>query len=359
MLNLRVKYIFTSDKLSDQCVKGVQVMELKRIFKARKRIRELVRRTPLEYSYFLSELCGGEVWLKLENLQLTGSFKIRGALNKFLNLSEKAIRSGVVAASSGNHGQGVGYAASVVDAHATIVVPRNTARVKMNAINRYGVELIIRGDEYLEAERLARKIEMEEGRTFVSAYNDLEVIAGQGTVGLEMIEEKPDLDILLVPVGGGGLISGVGCVFKAAPFGSKLLGVQSVASPVMAESIKQDRIVQMELEESIAEGLHGGIETESVTFDLCKSLVDDFILVREKTIREAIRLLLTHQRQVVEGAGAVGVAAIIENPRRFRDRSVGIVVSGGNLDLDLLRTMICRERAQAHKMKKGVGLVER
>jgi threonine dehydratase len=231
----------------------------------------------------------------------------------------------------------------MVGAHATIVVPRNTARVKVDAINRYGAELIIQGDEYLEAERLARKIEREEGKTFVSAYNDLEVIAGQGTVGLEIIEENPDLEILLVPVGGGGLISGVGSVFKAAPSGSKLLGVQSVSSPVMAESIKQERIVQMELEESIAEGLHGGVEPESVTFDLCKSLVDDFILVREKTIREAIRLLLTHRRQVVEGAGAVGIAAIIENPRRFKGRSVGVVVSGGNLDLDSLRNMICRK----------------
>ena len=318
-------------------------MELKEIDAARRRIRVEVRETPLEYSPFLSELCGGEVWLKLENLQLTGSFKIRGALNKLLQLSDGARRRGVVAASAGNHGQGIGYAAGKLEVDATIVVPHNTPGVKLDAIRRYGVELVVHGETYMDAERLARRMEREEGKTFVSAYNDLDIIAGQGTVGLEMIEEEPDLDIVLVPVGGGGLISGVGCVFKAAHGGAEVLGVQSVASPVMCESIKQGRIVDMELGKSVADGLHGGIEEGSITFDLCRSLVDDFVLVQEEAIKEAIRLLLTRQRQVVEGAGAVGAAAIIENPDRFRNRRVGVVVSGGNLDERLLREAVCAE----------------
>ena len=311
-------------------------MELREVYAARRRIRGLVRETPLEPSPFLSGLCGGEVWLKLENLQLTGSFKIRGALNKLLQLSGEERRRGVVAASSGNHAQGVGYAARRLGVDATIVVPLHTPEVKLDAIRRYGVNLIVHGEEYMDAERLARRIEREEGKTFVSGYNDLDVIAGQGTLGLEMVEEKPELDVVLVPVGGGGLISGVGCVFKAA-LDAEVLGVQSVASPVMAESVRQGRIVDINLKESVAEGLHGGIEEDSVTFDLCRSLVDDFILVREESIVEAIRLLLTRQRQVVEGAGAVGAAAIMENPERFRGRRVGVVVSGGNLDPGLLR----------------------
>jgi len=314
-------------------------MELKEIYAARGRIRSWVRETPMEYSPYLGELCGGEVWLKLENLQLTGSFKIRGALNKLLQLSKEARKRGIVAASSGNHAQGVGYAARELGVEATIVVPRNTPAVKLEAIRRYGVELVVHGEEYMDAERLARRMEQEEEKTFVSAYNDLEVIAGQGTIGLEMVEEQPDLDVVLVPVGGGGLISGIGCVIKTALSRAEVLGVQSVASPVMAESIRQGHIVEMELDESVAEGLHGGIEEGSITFDLCRNLVDDFILVQEETIKEAIQLLLIRQRQVVEGAGAVGVAAIMEDPDRFRGRRIGVVISGGNLDTKLLREM--------------------
>jgi len=280
--------------------------------------------------------------LKLENLQLTGSFKIRGALNVLLKRSDEARRRGVVTASAGNHAQGVGYAAREIGVDATIVVPRNTPGVKLDAIRRYGVELIVHGAEYMDAERLARRLEQEEGKLFVSPYNDPDIVAGQGTVGLEMAEAEQDLDVVLVPVGGGGLISGVGCVLKAS-LGAEVLGVQSVASPVMAESVRRGCIVEMELGESVAEGLHGGIEGGSITFDLCRRLVDDFILVKEETIKDAIRLLLTRQRQVVEGAGAVGAAAIMENPGRFRGRRVGVVISGGNLAPELLREAACAD----------------
>ena len=312
-------------------------MELKEIYAARGRVRHWIRETPMAYSPFLSELCREEVWLKLENLQLTGSFKIRGALNKLLQLSEDARSRGVVTASSGNHAQGVGYAARKLGIEAIIVVPANTPEVKLEAIRRYGVELVVHGEEYMYAERLARRKETEDGKTFVSPYNDLDIIAGQGTVGLEMVEAQPDLDVIVVPVGGGGLISGVGCAVKAALSEVEVLGVQSFASPVMAESIRQGHIVDMDLEESVAEGLHGGIEAGSVTFDLCKSLVDDFILVQEDTIIDAIRLLLTRQHQIVEGAGAVGVAAIMEHPERFHNRKIGVLISGGNLDTELLK----------------------
>jgi len=194
----------------------------------------------------------------------------------------------------------------------------------------------------MDAERLAREMEGERGMTFVSPYNDLEVIAGQGTIGLEMMGANPDLETVLVPVGGGGLISGVGCAVKGINNDVGVVGVQSVASPVMCESIRSERIVEMELEDSVAEALHGGIEESSVTFEMCQKYVDDFILVQEETIVKAIAELLSRQHQVVEGAGAVGVAAIMENPKRFRGQKTGVVISGANIDEELLRRICCQ-----------------
>jgi threonine dehydratase len=312
-------------------------MELRDFYAVRKRIGKYIRKTPLARSPYLSGLCSGEVWLKLENQQLTGSFKIRGALNKLLQLSDEDRAKGIVAASSGNHAQGLGYAARMLDVGATLVVPGNTPKVKIDAIKDYGVDLIVHGDEYMDAERLARELEREVGKPFVSGYNDIDIIAGQGSIGLEMVEEVPDLDVVLVPVGGGGLISGIGCAVKNYDGRIEVIGVQSVASPVMCESIKRGRIVDIPLEESVAEGLHGGIEEGSITFDMCREYVDDFILVKEETILKAIGKLITEDHQVVEGAGAVVAAAIMEDPQRFEGRRVGAIISGGNIGRETLR----------------------
>jgi threonine dehydratase len=317
-------------------------MELRDIYEARRRIRQYVRETPLDGSPFLGDLCGGEVRLKLENQQLTGSFKARGALNRILKLTPEERRRGVVTASSGNHAQGVGYAARMLDMDATIVVPSETPNVKREAIRRYGVKLIVHSGDYDAAERYARKLEAEEGRVFVSAYNDLDIVAGQGTIGLEVTEAWPEMDVVLVPVGGGGLISGIGCAIKGVDSGIQVLGVQSVASPVMCESLREGQIVELELDESIAEGLYGGIEEGSVTFDLCRRYVDEIVLVQEETILEAMGRLLKHQHQVVEGAGAVGAAAIMEDPKRFKDKRIGVVVSGGNVEADLLKEALSK-----------------
>jgi len=300
----------------------------------------MVRRTPLEDSPFFSKACGGEVYLKFENLQLTGSFKIRGALNKMLQLSTEERERGVVTASAGNHAQGVGYGVKMLRIGATVVVPRNTPKTKIEAIRRYGVDLRVHGDDYDEAERKARELERELGKIYVSPYNDYEVIAGQGTVGLEIWEEKSDLDIVLVPVGGGGLISGIALALKSLNPEVRVVGVQSKASPVMYESIKRGEIVEIPVEESIAEGLHGGIEKGSVTFDLVKELVDEIILVEEKDIETAITLFLEHHHQVAEGAGAVGLAALMRCKRRFKDQRIGVVVSGGNIDISLMKKVL-------------------
>jgi len=312
-------------------------MELKDIYKAKQRISNFIRQTPLDESPFLSKLCENNVLLKLENQQLTGSFKIRGALNKMLTLTKKERERGIVAASTGNHAQGVGYAARMLDIKGQIVIPTYTPTVKREAIQRYKVEMIVHGDDYIISEKKARDIERKEGKTFISAYNDPLIIAGQGTIGIEIIEQAPDLTTLLVPLGGGGLISGVGCAVKSINPDIELIGVQSEVSPVMYESIKKGRIVEMDLEESVADGLHGGIEEGSITFDLCKKYVDDIMLVKEETIIRAIGILLAKQRQVVEGSGAVGIAALLENPYRFKGKNVGILISGGNIDFELLR----------------------
>jgi len=305
------------------------------VYAARRRMGRWVRRTPFEHSPLLSGLTKGEVWLKLENRQLTGSFKIRGASNRIALLTPEERMKGVVAASSGNHAQGVAYAARELGVKAVIVVPGNTPKVKRDAIRALGADLTVHGDEYMEAERLAQGISRERGLPFLSPYNDPDLIAGQGTVALEMVEDGPELDVVLVPVSGGGLISGVATVMKGAS-GAEVIGVQTEASPVMHESIKAGRIIDIPMYDTVAEGLHGGIEQGSVTFPICQKLVDDWIDVKEATIVDALRLMLLRQHEVIEGSGAVGVAALIEDPRRFEGRRVGVVISGGNIDGELV-----------------------
>jgi threonine dehydratase len=277
--------------------------------------------------------------LKLENQQLTGSFKIRGAYNKLLQLKDEDRSKGIVAASSGNHAQGLGYAGNDLNVGSTIVVPVNTPNVKINAIRRYGVELIVHGKEYMDAELFARGIEREEDKPFVSGYNDKQIIEGQGTLALEMLESSPEIEVVLVPVGGGGLISGIAMAIKELSKSVEVIGVQSVASPVMFESLKKGKIVEIEIDDSVAEGLHGGIEFDSITLDMCRDFVDDFILVQENTIFEAMAHHLYFDHQVVEGAGAVGAAAIMENSERFSNRTIGVIISGGNIDTELLKQL--------------------
>jgi len=315
------------------------MISLRDVYSARKRVQIWARRTPMELSRPLSKICGGEVWLKLENYQVTGSFKIRGATNKLLSLSEEERRRGVVTSSSGNHAQGVAYAARELGVEATVVVPELTPRVKIDAIKEYGVNLIVEGREYMDSERLARRLERDEGLTFVSPYNDLDLIKGQATVALEMVEDQPDLDVVLVPVGGGGLASGVASVYKQAT-DSTVIGVQSVASPVMYECIRRGHIHDIPLMDSYAEGLHGGLEEGSVTYEICRDLIDSWIILEEDAILEAIGFMLHSHHMLVEGAAAVGPAAVMTDPGRFKDKRVCIIISGGNLSEDALRKIV-------------------
>jgi threonine dehydratase len=316
------------------------MLTLENVKDARKKIENVVKRTPLVYSKFLSVFCSGRVYLKLENLQITNSFKMRGAFNKLLHLDAEETKRGVIAASAGNHGLAVAVAAEKLNVPAKIIVPITTPKIKVDKIKQHNVELILYGDIYDEAEEKAIKLAKEKGLTYVSGYNDRFVIAGQGTIGLEILEDLPGLDVVIVPVGGGGLISGISVAVKTVKPNAKVLGVQSEASPVMFESLKAGKIVSTEMRESIAEGLFGGIEKDSITFGIVQQYVDEVILVKEETLRKAIFLLWDKEKQVVEGSGAAAIAPILEKKGRFKGKTIVAVISGGNIEDGLFRKIL-------------------
>lgn len=296
------------------------------------RIRKHITITPILRSRFFSSLCRADVYLKLENRQVTSSFKIRGALNRMFQLTEEEKAKGVVTASAGNHALAVAIGSQKLGLRAKIIVPETAPKKKADKIRKYDVELVIHGKTYDEAEKLAISLAKTEGRTYISPYNDFGVIAGQGTVALEILEDLPKADIILVPVGGGGLISGVGAAVKAGNPAIELVGVQSEASPAMYESLHAGKITDVAIKDSIADGLSGNIEEGSITFELAKKHVDKMILVKESAIRNAIKLLWDREGETSEGAGAVGIAAILENKELFRGKTVAVIITGGNID---------------------------
>lgn len=316
------------------------MVNLQDIEYAKESIRKMVKRTPLVCSQFLGKFCSGEVYLKLENQQITNSFKIRGALNKMLHLSTEQMKRGVVTASAGNHAQAVAIGAEKLNIYAAIVIPKNTPKIKIDKIKKHNIELFLYGDIYDEAEQKAIELAKKKGLTYISPYNDKMIIAGQGTIALEILEDLPGVDTIVVPVGGGGLISGISIAAKSIKPIVKVVGVQSETSPVMYESLKAGRIINVEVKESIADGLHGGIESGSITFGIVQNYVNNFLLVKEKTIKKAIYLLWKNEKQVVEGAGAAAVAAIMENVDMFRGKTVVAVISGGNIEEKQLRSIL-------------------
>jgi len=322
-------------------------MNLQDIHAAMEAIGNLVKRTPLLRSRFLSEFCDGKVYLKLENEQITSSFKIRGTLNKMLRLSTKDMKRGIVTASAGNHAQAIAIGAEKLKLQAHIVIPKSTPKIKVNKIKKYDVDLIIHGDFYDQAEQKAMNLAKSKKWTYISPYNDELVIAGHGTIGLEIYQDLPSVDIVIVPVGGGGLISGVSVAVKSINPNIRVLGVQSRASPVMCESLKAGEIVNIELRESIADGLYGGLEKGSITFKIVQEYVDNLLLVEEETIMKAISLLWNKEKQVVEGAGAVTVALLLEKRGYFMGKEVVAIVSGGNISDDLFQKILSSQEDYA------------
>lgn len=318
-----------------------EFVSLDQIRAARARIREHIRETPLERSHYFSAVAGAEVYLKMENLQVTGSFKPRGALNKMLQLSPAARARGVVTASAGNHGQAVGLGAQLLALEATVVVPRNTPPTKLGAMRRLGVDLVIHGDVYDAAERHARQIERDTGKVFVSPYNDHAIIAGQGTVALEILATLPAVEAIVVPVGGGGLIAGIARCAAALNPELVVYGVQSEASPVWKVALAEEKLVEMDVAHSIAEGLHGNVEPGSVTFPYVREFVRDILLVSEDEIRAAVRDVLREHHLVVEPSGSAGLAGLENHAPLFAGKTVAAVLSGANLDYALLQDIVC------------------
>jgi len=318
---------------------------LKSVQDARKAIEPFVKATPLVRSTFLSGLCGGDVFLKLENQQISGSFKPRGVFNKLLHLTADERARGVITASAGNHGQAVAYAAKQLGFSATIVLPSGMPHVKVEGIKKYGAQVIVYGSFFDEAEQKAKELAKSSGHIFISAYNDELVVAGHGTLGLEIVEDLPKVQTIIVPVGGGGLIAGVAAVAKAVKPGLRVLGVQSEASPVMHDSLRAGKIVDLQNPhaETIAEGLFGGLEKDAITFGIVQDCVDDVMVVKEESIRHAVRLLWEKEHQVVEGSGASSVALMLENKGLFTGQTVVAIVTGGNIDDSLFRSIVAQK----------------
>lgn len=309
------------------------------IKEAAQNLKGVIKETDFCFSESLSERSGAEVYLKLENLQQSGSFKIRGAYNKMLHLSEEEKQCGVVASSAGNHAQGVAISATKLGIKSTIVMPKSAPFAKIFATRNYGGEVVLEGEIYDEAYQKALEIKEATGATFVHPFNDPYVIAGQGTIGLEMMEEHPDLDVVLVPIGGGGIAAGIAMAVKSLNPNIKVIGVQTENAPSMYQSIKDGKIGTVKVTKSIADGIAVATPGD-VTFPLISQYVDEVITVSETQISQAFLLLLENCNLVCEGAGAVSVAAILSNQLDLKGKKVGAILSGGNIDTNLIESII-------------------
>ncbi|WP_424858595.1 MULTISPECIES: threonine ammonia-lyase [unclassified Tepidimonas] len=315
------------------------------------RLAGQVLQTPCLESRTLSQITGAQVYLKFENLQYTASFKERGAFNKLAQLTPEERARGVIAMSAGNHAQGVAYHAQRLGLRAVIVMPRFTPGVKVERTRGFGAEVVLHGDTLEEARAHARTLAAEQGLTFVHPYDDDAIIAGQGTVGLEMLRAQPELDVLAIAVGGGGLIGGVAAAAKAIKPDIEIIGVQTRRFPAMVNAVTGSHWPQGA--NTIAEGIAVGAPGER-TLELAQRYVDDWLLVDEEDIEQAIVLLLEIEKTLVEGAGAAGLAAVLRHPVRFAGRQVGLVLCGGNIDPLLLASIIERGMVRAGRLVRLV-----
>jgi threonine dehydratase len=304
-------------------------------------IRGAVERTPMRHSRTLSDIAGCGIWLKFENLQFTASFKERGAVNFLMSLDEDARKRGVAAMSAGNHAQAVACHAGRLGIPATIVMPVSAPFNKVKHTRDFGAAVILSGRDLSESYDAARRLADEKGLTFVHPYDDARTIAGAGTVGLEMLEDEPGLEVLVVPVGGGGLISGIAIAARGIKPGIEVFGAQTELYPEMAEAI-HDRPLTRAVPVTIAEGI--AVKQPGVlTTAICKALVRDVLPVGEARIEQALAMVLEIEKTVIEGAAATGLAAVLANPQLFKGKKVGLVLSGGNIDMRLLSNVILRE----------------
>ena len=314
--------------------------------RAAERITPLARQTPVVPAPILSTLLGGvSVWLKLENLQVTGSFKVRGAANKIASLDKEDRERGIVTCSSGNHGRAVAYVAEALAISATVCVPEGVEPVKLEAIRQHGAEVVLHGTTYDEAEARSLEIQQERGLAYVHPFDDPLVIAGQGTIGLELVEQIPSLSTVVVPLSGGGLIAGIASAVKDWSSDCRVIGVSAKNASVMYQSLRAGAPLAAPEKETIASALAGGIDLDNRhSFDLVRALVAQHVLVSEEEIREAMRFAASEQNVVVEGGGAVAIAAVLSKKLVDLSGDVALVVSGGNVDPSLLAEVLTGAR---------------
>lgn len=336
------------------------MLELNKIYQAKEKISGFAIKTPLAYAPFLSELCKAEIYLKNENLQITGSYKIRGAYNKIANLDPKQKSKGVIAASAGNHAQGVAISARKFGIKAIIVMPESTPLLKVSATKNLGAEIILKGDNFDEAYAFAINYAKEQGLAFIHPFEDELVMAGQGTLALEILEEINDLDTIIVPVGGGGLISGVASAAKQINPDIKIIGVGAKGAPAMCESFHAKKIKNSKSVRTIADGI-AVRDANPINFKIILESVDDFVLVDDEEIANAVLFLLERYKIIVEGAGAASVAALLHQKVPLKNRKkIAAILSGGNIDVQMLDIIIEKGLFKSYrKMQINVTLIDK
>jgi threonine dehydratase len=316
-------------------------MNIDDIIIAREKMKGIVHTTPLDYSKTFSQLSHNEVYLKLENLQKTGSFKVRGSYNKLISLSEEELKKGVVAASAGNHAQGVAYSSHMLGVNCTIVMPKGAPLSKVLATKQYGAEVILEGNVFDEALTYALELSKKRNATFIHAFDDHTVIAGQGTVGLEIIDQLPDVEAIICPVGGGGLLAGVAMAVKERNPHISVYGVQALACPSMKQSLLENKPVMVESAPTMADGI-AVKKPGQKTFEIIQKYVDDLYCVDEMEIARTMLMILERNKLLVEGSGACSLSALLYEKLELKEKKVVAVLSGGNVDMNFISRIIER-----------------
>ncbi|MFH1765142.1 MAG: pyridoxal-phosphate dependent enzyme [Gemmatimonadota bacterium] len=316
------------------------------VLEAIERCRDYLSPTPLEYSMYLSEKIEGEVWLKLDSMQRTSSFKFRGAINKILSLTEAELDKGIVSASTGNYALAVAEAMRIRGRRATIYVAEDIEASRLELLRAHGLDLVVQGKLAWDAEREARRVAEEEDKVYVSPYNDPIVVGGQGTCGYEISKQLPDLEAAFFACGAGGLLTGSAGWLRSHNPDIGVFGVSPENSPVMYESMRANKMVEMETFPTLADTCAGGVDLDSITLDLCRRYVEEIVLLTEREIEESIRLLFEQHRLVVEGSGALAVGGLLKRKERFKGKKVVAAVCGRNIDLEVFKRIIGRDRCE-------------
>lgn len=316
---------------------------------AHERIAASIVRTPTLLSRTLSSIVGAQVYLKFENLQFTAAYKERGALNRLLLLSDEARKKGVIAASAGNHSQGLAYHGARLGVPVTIVMPKTTPMVKVMQTKGHGATVVLHGEKFDDAYAHSRQLEHERGLTFIHPFDEADIIAGQGTVALEMLQDAPEIDTLVIPIGGGGLFSGMGTAARALKPDVRLVGVQAELYPSMYANVRGEDLPCEG--DTLAEGI-AVKQPGELTRKFVQALADDIVLVSERYLEQAVSLLLQIEKTVVEGAGAAGLAALLAHKEQFQGRTVGLILCGGNIDTRLLANVLLRDLARSGRLAR-------